>query len=204
MHSNEKNKWPTLDIGIYSRPYFGERVNGDWAFVSQEEALLFIGIIDGTGHGPKAKKVVTIVKEILREQWSSDLDSTMQRLHKNLNSTLGAAVGISVLNLETLQLKYSGVGNTVFRKLGQNPERLISVEGVVGIRMRNPSNQRVQVNKGDILLFYTDGVKENFDINAIPNINTHSATFAAKKIVQTFGSQYDDSTCIVIKVNHAN
>ena len=87
------------DIGVYSRPYFGERTNGDWAFVAQINDFLFIAIIDGTGHGQNANKVTTIAKKTIKEQFSKDLNLTMRKLHEKLAKTLGAAIGLSILNL---------------------------------------------------------------------------------------------------------
>jgi len=204
IEKNSESKMAVPDIGVYSRPYFGERMNGDWAFVAQSNDMLYIAIVDGTGHGLKANKVSSIAKEIIKEQWSKNLNHTIKRLHEKLSTTLGAAIALSTLNLKTYALEYIGVGNTVFRKIGHNSVRFVSVEGVVGVRMRNPNLQKVFIEDGDILLFYTDGIKEGFDIDEIPNIARHSASLTAKNVVQTFGSQFDDSTCIVIKIDYAN
>jgi serine phosphatase RsbU (regulator of sigma subunit) len=204
MESNENNILPVVDIGIYSRPCFGERVNGHWAYVTHIKDKVFIAILDGTGHGPKAKNVISIAKEIIKEHRRDTLVQDVKQLHEKLNNTLGAALALSILDLKNLELEYTGVGNTRFKKLGSTQARLVSVEGVVGIRMRNPILQRIDLEEGDILLFYTDGVSEITDIKMIPNMEEHTASYTAKMIVQTFGSQFDDSTCIVIKLNHAS
>lgn len=207
MTLKEENKGKTRlqpDIGIYSRPYFGERKNGDWAFIVQANEIVFIAIVDGTGHGLKANNVSSIVKRYIKEKWDKDLNLTMKHLHSLLSSTLGAAISLATINLKTAEFEYLGVGNTVCRKIGKKPMRFISVEGVVGLKMRNPNLQKEVLEEGDILFFYTDGVKDSFNVNNIPNIATHSATYTSKNIVQTYGSQYDDSTCIVIKISYAS
>ena len=101
-------------------------------------------------------------------------------------------------------LHYVGIGNTVFRKIGFEPGRLLSKEGIVGARMRSPSERQTPIKTSDIILMYTDGINEGFDLNSIPYIQVQSASIIAKKIVGKFGSQYDDSTCLVLKVKHEN
>lgn len=201
---NEDEYWPEIEVGYYGRPFFGERVSGDWAFSDQKEEWIFLAMVDGLGHGKNAHQIAQLAKEFLTQSWSPDVTWTLNKLHKKLQGTGGAAVGLASINLKERTLHYVGIGNTVFRKIGTQSGRLLSREGVVGVRMRNPSEQLSTIKKSDIILMYTDGISESFDLEKAPQIRAQSAGLAAKTIVRKFGSPYDDSTCLVLKVKHEN
>ena len=158
-----------LDIGVYSRPCFGERVNGDWAYVTKEGEWYFIAIIDGIGHGRNANLIARSAKDILTKHWSVDLSQTIKILDEKLSTTDGAAGAVAVLNIKTGVLNYMGVGNTIFLKNGTTPERLYSIEGMLGNRSRKPKQQNLMIKKKDILFFCTDGISYNKKLKELNN-----------------------------------
>ncbi len=193
-----------VDYFYLTRPCLGERVSGDIAIVEQREQLLFIAIIDGLGHGTKANLVARTAKDYLQNIWNHDVCHTMLRLHEKLKGSLGAAVGLGILDLETKQLSYTGVGNTVVRIIrGQNQQnyskRLYSTDGIVGSNIRHPVEQKLQLTKFDVILFYTDGIKEHFSIKEYPLIFSDDPMTIAGKIYHLFGKNHDDATCIALK-----
>ncbi len=128
----------------------------------------------------------------------------MLRLHQKLKGSLGAAVGLGILDLETKQLSYTGVGNTVIRIFrGQNQQnyskRLYSTDGIVGSNIRYPVEQKLQLTKFDVILFYTDGIKEHFSIEEYPLIFSDDPMTIVSKIYRLFGKNHDDATCIALK-----
>ena len=162
VHNRPKlhqQKLPELDIGIYGRPFFGERVSGDWAFAERKGEWVFLAVVDGLGHGKNAHEIARLAKDFLSNEWSTDVSKTMQKLHERLKGTGGAAVGLASINLKERKLYYAGIGNTVFRRFFSTPSRLLSREGVVGVRMRNPHEQQLEIEASNIILF--------FDISAI-------------------------------------
>ncbi|NEQ69539.1 MAG: SpoIIE family protein phosphatase [Symploca sp. SIO2D2] len=193
-----------IDYFYSNRPCLGERVSGDIAIVEQQEQLLFIGIVDGLGHGKNANLVARTAKDYLQKTWDSDVCQTMLRLHDQLKGSLGAAVGLGVINLETKQLSYTGVGNTVFKILRRQEQksytkRLYSTDGIVGTQIRHPVEQQLQLTKSDIILFYTDGIREHFSLEEYPLIFVEDTMKIAKNLIQLFGKKYDDATCIALK-----
>jgi serine phosphatase RsbU (regulator of sigma subunit) len=193
-----------IDYSYYCRPCVGERVSGDITVIEQKDKLLFIAIIDGLGHGINAHNVAVATKICLQKIWSYDVCQTMIHLHENLKGSLGAAVGLSVLDLETDKLFYTGVGNTVIRLIrNQNKQKfskkLYSADGIVGSNIANPVEQQLQLKKSDLILFYTDGVKENFTLEQYPLILSDETSIIPRKIVRNFGKTYDDATCIALK-----
>ena len=199
MAEKINNKLPNLDINYYGQVCFGERVSGDLAFFDSDDRWVFLAIIDGLGHGQEAHEVAKIAHKFLSESWSPDVVLTMNRLHELLQNTRGAAAGLAAIDLTTDIVHYTGIGNTVFRRLGSSASRLVSREGIVGIRMRSPNEQQLLLQDKDILLLYSDGVSDQFELQSYPQIKVHSSQLAAKNIVRKFGSRFDDSTCLVVK-----
>ncbi|MGK7875310.1 MAG: SpoIIE family protein phosphatase [Xenococcaceae cyanobacterium] len=193
-----------IDYFYLSRPCLGERVSGDIAMVEQREQLLFVAIIDGLGHGTNANLVARAAKDYLQKIWNYDVCNTMLRLHEKLKGSLGAAVGLGVLELETKQLYYTGVGNTViriFRRQNQQNclKRLYSTDGIVGSNIRYPVEQKLQLTKSDIILFYTDGIREHFSLEEYPLIFADDVMKIASNFVRFFGKNHDDATCVALK-----
>ena len=188
-----------INIASFSRPCPGERVNGDTVVIEHRDTTLFLALIDALGHGPPAHAVAVRAARFLRNDWSSDVNDTIYRLHAELKGTIGAVAGICVLDTVTLKLCYTGVGNTVFRTIGSHATRLYSTEGVIGSRMRQPPLQTVPLNRSDIILLYSDGVSDRFDVEHYPQILYHNARAIARKVVDKFGKSHDDATCIVMR-----
>jgi serine/threonine protein phosphatase PrpC len=196
---NDQNNWPELDIAAYGRPCFGERVSGDIAFAITKDEWVFLAIIDGLGHGRAAHEIALLAKDFLIDNWTTDIKNTLEKLHESLKGTGGAAVGLALLNLNDLALQYVGIGNTVVRNFGTSEKRMFSNEGVVGARMRTPTEQQTSIQQSDVIVFYTDGVSENFALREYPQLKRQQAAFVAKTIVRKFGNQFDDATCLVLK-----
>ena len=194
-----------IDYFYSIRPCLGERVSGDTAIVEQQENLVAIAIIDALGHGNNAYSVARAAQNYLQKSWHRDVCQTMLHLHEHLKGSLGAAVGLAILDLETNQLSYTGVGNTVIRILRQqnqadSSQRLYSAEGTVGGCIRQPTEQIIQLNQSDLVLFYTDGIKEHFNPQEYPTIFADDVMTIAKKFIRLFGKNHDDATCIALKL----
>ena len=188
-----------INIASFSRPCMGERVNGDAVIIERRDQTLLLALVDALGHGPSAHAVAVRAARFLRSSWNSDVHDTIHGLHAVLKGTIGAVAGICVVDTVTRELRYAGVGNTVFRTMGSRATRLFSTEGVIGSRMRQPPVQAVPLNRSDIILLYSDGVSDRFDVEHYPQILYHSARAIARKVVDKFGKSHDDATCIVMR-----
>ena len=188
-----------LDYAFFGRPCFGERFSGDTVIIEEREGLVFFAIVDVLGHGREAYLVARQIEDCLREIWSDDVIKTLHQLHTEIKGTRGAAAGLSVLNLETSELSYTGVGNTALRVFGSRSMRLCSTEGIIGGHLRTPVEQKLQLNKSDIVLFYTDGIKDHFELKDYPQLLYESTQSISRNMVRRFDKTHDDATCIVVR-----
>ncbi len=188
-----------IEIASFARPYLGQRVSGDTVVIEHRDDILFLAIVDALGHGPQANAVANKAEQFLCNNWSSDVLDTMQRLHSDLKETIGAGAGLCVVDRITRKARYIGVGNTVLRTFGSRTTRLISTDGIIGIRFRTPNLQTAPLSESDIMLLYTDGVSDRFDVAQYPQIRYHNASAIAHQIVERFGKPYDDATCMAMR-----
>jgi len=194
-----ENDLKGLDCAYYVRPCRGEFVSGDAVVLDQREGLVLLGIIDALGHGSEANKVALRAKSFVRNSWTSDVVSTISGLHEGLKGTIGAAAGIAVLETETGMMSHVAVGNTVCRVIGSRAGRCLVTPGTLGSRIRSPQVSQVRLGDGDMVLLYTDGVSDRFELEDYPQIKLSSASEVARTIVERFGRKHDDSSCVVMR-----
>jgi len=199
METKRKLNIGDIDVASFARPCLGERVSGDTVVIEHRDEILFLAIVDALGHGPQANAVASRAERFLRNGWSCDVLDTMHQLHSELKGTIGAGAGLCVVDRVTREVRYAGVGNTVLRTFGSQATRLVSADGIIGSRFRTPAVQAAPLNESSIILMYTDGVSDRFDLEQYPQIIYHSASAIAHKIVASFGKPYDDATCMAMR-----
>ncbi len=181
------------------RPCQGERVSGDAVVIRPLENGLFAAIVDVLGHGPEAHEVGLVIGEYLSRYGCSDVAGLMTRLHRHMKGTRGAVVGLCAINSTTGRAVYVGTGNTVLRRFGTTETRLVSLDGVIGQNMRTPRPQTLQLDAGDLIVLYTDGVRDRFTSDDYPGVLRHTPADIARTIVERFGRGYDDAACIAVR-----
>jgi serine phosphatase RsbU (regulator of sigma subunit) len=197
--SAEEKAENSLDIGFYGRPFRGERVSGDATVVAKRKGLVFVAMIDVLGHGQEAFVLASHIKASLEGAWHEDVTDTMMSLHQDIKGSRGAAAGMAVVDEQAGELRYCGIGNTVLRRVGPRPTRLVSREGVIGQQMRTPQRQDLQLSPSDVVLLYTDGVSDRFEVDQYPQLLYESATSIARTVVRRFGKTHDDATCLALR-----
>jgi len=177
----------------------GERVSGDAVVIRPLEGGLFAAIVDVLGHGPEAHQVALRIDAYLTRYASSDIPGLMGRLHQHLQGTRGAAAGLCAIDGDSGRVVYAGTGNTVLRRFGKIDTRLVSTDGVLGQNMRTPRPQTLQLEKGDLVVLYTDGVRDRFTAEDYPSVFHHAPKEVVRTIVERFGKAYDDAACIAVR-----
>jgi serine phosphatase RsbU (regulator of sigma subunit) len=178
----------------------GERQSGDAAVVRDLGGnRLLAAIIDVTGHGFAASRTAGRIAAYLETCRPAGVATIMQRLDELLKSSEGAAVGLAVIDTESGRLEYAGVGNTVLRRLGDDDTRLVSRDGMVGVRMREPRCQAIDLADRDLVLMYTDGIGERLELKRHDGSRHLPTAQLAQTLIREFAKPYDDAGCIVVR-----
>ncbi len=182
-----------------NRPHYYEHLSGDAAVVRENEHLLFAAIVDVLGHGPEAHELAVDIERFLIAQPIRSAVGLMDRLHEYLVGTRGAVAGLCLLDRNSGLLTYAGTGNTVIRRFGTAEVRLVSRPGIVGGSRRTPKEELMTLQPGDVVLLYTDGVKDRFALSEYPQLLHDTAESIAGTVIRRFGKDYDDAACIALR-----
>jgi negative regulator of sigma-B (phosphoserine phosphatase) len=159
---------PLLEWAAAARVRPGERVPGDLALIVPAPAGALIAAADGLGHGPAAACAARVA---VREAWLSadaDIAAITRSCHRALRSTRGAALSLGIVARARRSLTWLGVGNVEGRVLRSTSggrsakESLLLASGLPGRDLPEVSPKTVPLNRGDLVIFATDGVGQGF------------------------------------------
>lgn len=189
----------TFDWGSFVRPCIGYAMTGDSLMLLSCPNQLLLAVIDATGHGQTASAIKQKVESIIRETKTFDLSLLMQTIHEQLSGTQGAAVGLMTLDRQDGHFAYVGVGNTRMAKLGKNPLRGLSRDGVLGSRLPRLVIQNDRLFAGDLVMLWTDGLPEQESAKFVQSIAFRSSASISKQWALRLGKLHDDVGCGVMK-----
>lgn len=190
----------SIDLGMCYKAMLGpEWECGDIAVMKQYDNQCFIALIDVLGHGSAARKIALSAKSYLEYNYKGMLTELMNGLHEHLKGTRGAVAAMCHLDILTGELTYVGMGNITVRIFGVKPTRLTPKDGIVGYRMTTPKMIKIKLHPEDIILMYSDGIKEHFDIVECAGLLKEDSQDIASGILKKFGKKNDDASCVVLK-----
>jgi serine phosphatase RsbU (regulator of sigma subunit) len=217
-----------LEIAGFMEP--AEEVGGDYYDVLNHGGKVTIGIGDVTGHGLESGVLMIMAQTAIRTLFThSETDPV--KLLQTVNQTLfdnvermnsGKNMSLSLLEYRDNTLRLSGQHEEVIlvRSSGE-VERIGTIE--LGFPIALEANiadfiatTEIQLNSGDVVVLYTDGITEAFDMNQdqygiepvieVVVLNREQSAAEIKQAViddvrRYMGEQkvFDDITLVVIK-----
>ncbi len=188
-----------VECAYFIRPCIGERLSGDAVVAERRGDTVFLGLIDGLGHGPNAHQIALSAQQFLRESWEQDLASTAKALHERLRGTDGAAAGMATLDLASRELCYLGIGNVTLRILGPSPQRLSYTEGTLGAQVRARRPEVVRLGQDDVALMFSDGISDRVRDEGAAAPKLESMRALVRRLVQQYGKAHDDASCVAVR-----
>ena len=172
---------------------------GDAGVIKESEGAKFLGLIDALGHGRPAHEVAMIAVDYLEQNHREPLTEMMQGLHACLKGTRGAVAAFCRLDLATGELAYVGMGNITVRVLGPRASRFVPRDGILGHIITKPREETRRLSAKDVLVMYSDGIREHFDVCECPGLLCGTAKTIAAELLRRFGKGSDDASCIVLR-----
>ena len=183
----------------------GENVCGDRLIavdVNGTGALL--GVLDGLGHGADAAEAAKRGVDVLRAARAEPLDVLVQRCHRALSGTRGAAMTLAHIDFRSDTLSWIGIGNVTADLVAKHPAgvevrssaRLTG--GIVGYRIPEAlTPQEVPIRPGDLLVIASDGIVEDH----LDDIDFSASSLAiADHILHRHAKDNDDA--LVLAARH--
>lgn len=165
---SERAVQPPIEWGVASRCRRGEATSGDLAVVNLLADGALVGAVDGLGHGVDAAHAARRVRDVLRESPGHDLVVLVERCHRALRGTRGAALSLAYLSPSKSTVTWLGVGNVEGRVIEGQPSAkspkgsLAVASGVPGHVLPRLSPTTVEICPGDVLVLATDGIGSTF------------------------------------------
>ncbi len=191
---------PAADFHFLNKRWSPAEPCADTGFIKESKGSVFFALADVAGHGRSAAVFVPKILKHFKKNYDKDLVDTMNSLHDLLRGTRGAAAVAGRMNLTGGRVEYVGLGNISVRKFGKNPVRKVSNEGIIGYVIPAAKKESVKMSKKDVLLLYTDGIRDHFDASECPSgFFDLSAKKIAGGIMKFFNKGNDDAGCIVLR-----
>jgi negative regulator of sigma-B (phosphoserine phosphatase) len=158
-----------IEWAAKARPRPGENICGDRLLVVDVDGTgALFGVLDGLGHGAEAAEAANCGVDVLQTARTEPLGALVQRCHRALSGTRGAAMTLARIDFRADTLSWIGIGNVAADLVAKHPAgvelrssaRLIG--GIVGYRVPEVlAPQQVPIRPGDLLVIATDGVVED-------------------------------------------
>lgn len=188
-----------------ARPRPGENVCGDRLVAVDVDGIgALIAVLDGLGHGVEAAEAAKRGVDVLRADRAEPLDVLVQRCHRALSGTRGAAMTLARIDFRADTLSWVGIGNVAADLVAKHPAgvevrssaRLTG--GIVGYRIPDTlSPQEVPIRPGDLLVIASDGIVEDH----LDDIDFAAPSLAiADRILRTHSKDNDDA--LVLAARH--
>lgn len=196
---------PLIQWGVAARPFPGETVSGDLHVVRPFPDGVLVVVIDGLGHGYSAAAAAKTVSASLEGHAHEPPTSLLRRCHEESKKTRGVVMSIASFNAPNGTMRWIGVGNVegMLLRSGANgcttrkrDEGLITCAGVVGYQLPTLRETEISVNRGDTLIFTTDGISGGF-IEHLTLCDPPQQI--ADRILERHGKTTDDALVLVAR-----
>lgn len=171
------NQFGRVQISGYYQP--ATECGGDWWSYSQVGSKIYLWIGDATGHGASAALLTSAARSScsIIEELNLGTKESMSLLNKSIYTVsrgeMMMTFFLACIDTETLVMEYCNASHEppilVKKKVGAyQTEDIHFLDDLVSSRLgqdplTNYKLGRLQLEEGDTLLFYTDGLKDTFN-----------------------------------------
>lgn len=189
-----------MSIGLIKRARNDDAFCGDAYGHWRVRGKTTLCIIDGLGHGQPAETAAGAAIDHIDGRAFLPLAELFTSCNQALRGTRGAAMGVAVIDERLGNLTFAGVGNTRAMVCGARTARLVSSHGIVGAGYRKLLMEETPLDRGDLVILTTDGIRADLDLAAYPAKLRGNPQALAEMIVHEWRQEpYDDAAVLVFQ-----
>jgi anti-sigma regulatory factor (Ser/Thr protein kinase) len=178
----------------------GEHACGDNWSTRQTASLTAVLVADGLGHGETAAVAADESLKAFHDAPALSAVQLVDRVHRALRHTRGAAIAVALLDSGSAKLAYAGLGNVAATVEGHAAARhLVSLHGTAGHQVRGLQEFSYPWADDDVLVMHTDGVSAHWTLGAYPGLSQRDPLTIAAVLLRDFSRGRDDATVVVAK-----
>jgi hypothetical protein len=192
-----------VEYGVAKFVLPSQSESGDGHLVCCSQNGILLAAIDGIGHGEEAANAAKVAASVLETNVDEPIIALMELCHEKLRLTRGVVLSLAFVDTLHGLMTWLGVGNVQGALLragagkGISQEQLLLRAGVVGSHLPPLQAAVLPVDRGDTLIFVTDGVRGEF----LENLSAlESPQRAADKILERYHSGKDDALVLVARL----
>jgi anti-sigma regulatory factor (Ser/Thr protein kinase) len=188
----------SLGVVCVAKP--GEFVSGDdWAArIRDDDATLLLA--DGLGHGTFASAAAREATRLVREAAAEAPADVMDRIHRGLRSTRGAAAAVARVEVARGEVRFAGIGNIGITILGGGAARnLVSFSGIVGHQVRKIQEMRYPWPEHAMLVMHSDGLQSQWKLEGYAGLAQRDPSLIAAVLYRDFARGRDDVAVLVYR-----
>ncbi len=184
----------TARYALNNSPYYGD-ICAHWQI--GEKWLLCV--VDGLGHGEEAEKAARAAIDYVDLHRGQPLQEIFTGGDAALRHTRGVVMGIAEVDPVSGSVTYAGIGNIRIVVFGDKLLHLSNRYSILGAGIKAPPLEAAPYRKGDLVVMYTDGIKENVDLLRYnPGMNGDIQKLA-EAILEDYGVTTDDAAVLVFR-----
>ncbi len=195
--SSEREPHCTTELAAVSVAHPGHDRCGDGVSIAASSDLTSILVVDGSGHGEYAAEAADRAAQVFLDKPFDDLKVIVDRVHKALGGTRGAAIALMQLDHLQDQIQYCGVGNITGKVcMRYESKGCVSAPGIAGSQLGTIKTFTYDWGPGARLLLYSDGIKS---CATLGNPAGKSVMLEAAEVYRDHGRLTDDTTVVVLR-----
>ena len=192
---------PPFESAARSTPKKGQAECGDGWSVRDFGKRQRICVVDGLGHGPLAAlasaRAISVFEAARQEATPAEI---VLQAHEELRDTRGAVMAVLSLDRDAGSADFCGIGNIAAAiHLGTDSKHLLSVEGIVGYRLRAARTHTVPWEPTAVAILYTDGVSGRWGPSKYPGLLSRHPSLIASVLFRDHARDTDDATIVVAR-----
>jgi anti-sigma regulatory factor (Ser/Thr protein kinase) len=187
-------------VGSAGRPIFSEDVSGDSWAMRQEGGISIFIVADGLGHGIQAAEASAEAISAFKTCKDTDPTPLVQRVHRALRGTRGAAVAVASVDRNKRIVRYAGVGN--ISGVVVSPEKtqfMISHNGTAGHEATHFQEFIYPFPKTSLLIMHSDGLATSWNLGAYPGLIRRHPSVIGGTLYRDAARNRDDACVVVAK-----
>ncbi len=189
-----------MRVGAVSIRYPGEHVCGDAFAVVEAGERLQVLVADGLGHGQGAADAAQVACARFRAEPMLGLTDLLERLHRALAPTRGAAVAVAEIDRGREILRFAGIGNVAGSIVGGGAARsTVSLYGTMGHDARRFQEFTYPWPRDGLFVIHSDGISARFNLDAMPGLAARHPSLIAGVLYRDHGRGRDDATVVVLR-----
>lgn len=204
VYKNEVKAPPgKIEISTVVIPKPGEVKCGDGFYVKTYQDYTKILVGDGLGHGAEAEKAVKEAITMFKICIERTCFESLRFIHQNVKKTRGLVATVAILNHKERKWSICGIGNIQTRIVSPvTLKNYMSYNGVVGLNIPNSlKDQESTLEKGQMMILCSDGIKTRWDLNKYPGIFKYDLSIITATIFKDFARKTDDMSIMAVKYN---